>query len=162
MRVGIGHDTHRFAEGRPLILGGVRIEHPRGLYGHSDADVICHAVADALLGAAGMGDIGEHYPDTDPRWKGLDSTQLLSEVVGRLEVAGWRVVNCDVIVHAQEPKLSAYKPAIRSKVAALLGLDETGLNIKAKTGEHVGPIGRAEAISCEAVVLIDRTADRLL
>ena len=162
MRVGIGHDTHRFAEGRPLILGGVRIEHPRGLQGHSDADVICHAVADALLGAAGMGDIDEHYPDTDPRWKGLDSTTLLAEVMSRLELGGWRVVNCDIIVHAQEPKLINYKPAIRAKVASLLGADEADINVKAKTGELVGPIGRAEAISCEPVVLIDRTANRLL
>ena len=89
MRVGIGHDTHRLSEGRPLILGGLRIDHPRGLVGHSDADVVCHAVADALLGAAGMGDIGEHYPDTDPKWRGLDSTKLLAEVVERIEQAGW-------------------------------------------------------------------------
>jgi len=154
VRVGIGHDTHRLVQGRPLILGGILIAHDRGLLGHSDADVVCHAVADALLGAAGMGDIGEHYPDTDPRWNGLDSTRLLSEVVGRISAAGWRVMNCDLVVHAQEPKLGPHKPAIRAKVAALLGLDPTELNIKAKTGEHVGPIGRGEAISCEAVVLL--------
>ena len=121
MRVGIGHDTHRLEEGRPLILGGLRIEHPRGLVGHSDADVVCHAVADALLGAAGLGDIGEHYPDTDPQWKGLDSTRLLAEVVDRVERAGWRAVNCDVIIHAQEPKLGPHKPAIRANLARLLG-----------------------------------------
>ena len=158
MRVGIGHDTHRLEEGRPLILGGQRIAHPRGLVGHSDADVVCHAVADALLGAAGLGDIGEHYPDTDPRWKGLDSTRLLAEVVQRLRRSGWRVVNCDVIVHAQEPKLGPHKPAIRANLARLLGIDETGVNIKAKTGEHVGPVGRGEAIVCEAVTLIEPAA----
>ena len=155
MRVGIGHDTHRLEEGRPLILGGLRIAHPRGLVGHSDADVVCHAVADALLGAAGLGDIGEHYPDTDPRWKGLDSTRLLDEVVGRLGRDGWRVVNCDVIVHAQEPKLSPHKPAIRANLARLLRVEESDVNIKAKTGEHVGPVGRGEAIVCEAIALIE-------
>jgi 2-C-methyl-D-erythritol 2,4-cyclodiphosphate synthase len=154
VRVGIGQDTHRLVEGRPLILGGILIEHPRGLLGHSDADVICHAVADALLGAVGLGDIGEHYPDTDPRWKGLDSTELLSDVVGRIVAAGWRIINCDLVVHAQEPKLGPHKLAIRAKVAGLLGIEPTALNIKAKTGEHVGPIGRAEAISCEAIVLL--------
>ena len=121
MRVGFGHDTHRLAEGRPLILGGVRIDHLRGLVGHSDADVVFHAVADALLGAAGLGDIGEHYPDTDPHWKGLDGTRLLAEVVDRIGGAGWRLVNCDVIVHAQEPKLAPHKTAIRANLARLLG-----------------------------------------
>ncbi len=158
MRVGIGHDTHRLEEGRPLILGGQRIPHPRGLVGHSDADVVCHAVADALLGAAGLGDIGEHYPDTDPRWKGLDSTQLLAEVVQRLRRSGWRVVNCDVIVHAQEPNLGPHKPAIRANLARLLGVQEMDVNVKAKTGEHVGPVGRGEAIVCEAITLIEPAA----
>ena len=158
MRVGIGHDTHRLEVGRPLILGGHRIAHPRGLVGHSDADVVCHAVADALLGAAGLGDIGEHYPDTDPRWKGLHSTQLLAEVVDRLERSGWRVVNCDVIVHAQEPKLGSHKPAIRANLARLLGVGEADVNVKAKSGEHVGPVGRGEAIVCEAVTLIEPAA----
>ncbi len=137
-----------------MILGGQRIAHPRGLVGHSDADVVCHAVADALLGAAGMGDIGEHYPDTDPRWRGLDSTCLLAEVVDRIGKAGWQVVNCDVIVHAQEPKLGPHKPAIRANLGRLLCVEESAVNVKAKTGEHVGPVGRGEAIVCEAVVLI--------
>jgi 2-C-methyl-D-erythritol 2,4-cyclodiphosphate synthase len=158
VRVGIGHDTHRLEEGRPLILGGQRIPHPRGLVGHSDADVVCHAVADALLGAAGLGDIGEHYPDTDPRWKGLDSTRLLAEVVQRLRRSGWRVVNCDVIVHAQEPKLGPHKPAIRANLARLLDVQEMDVNVKAKTGEHVGPVGRGEAIVCEAITLIEPAA----
>ena len=161
MRVGFGHDTHRLAENRPLILGGLRIEHARGLVGHSDADVVCHAVADALLGAAGMGDIGEHYPDTDPQWRGLDSTRLLAEVVDRIGKAGWQVVNCDVIIHAQEPKLGAHKPAIRVNLARLLRLGETAVNVKAKTGEHVGPVGRGEAIVCQAVVLIEPVSQAL-
>ena len=156
MRVGIGHDTHRLVAGRPLILGGVRIEHETGLAGHSDADVVLHAVADAMLGAAALGDIGEHYPDTDPLWEGLDGGRLLSEVVDRVATAGWGAVNCDVIVHAQRPKLSAHKPALRANVARLLRLDPEAVNIKAKTGEHVGPVGRGEAISCEAVVLLER------
>jgi 2-C-methyl-D-erythritol 2,4-cyclodiphosphate synthase len=155
VRVGIGHDTHRLAEGRPLVLGGIRIEHPRGLLGHSDADVVLHAVADALLGAAALGDIGEHYPDTDPQWKGLDSGRLLAEVVARVARAGWRTVNCDLTIHAQEPKLAPHKPALRANLARLLGVDTSAVNVKAKTGEHVGPIGRGEAISCEAIVLVE-------
>ncbi|MFO0889301.1 MAG: 2-C-methyl-D-erythritol 2,4-cyclodiphosphate synthase [Isosphaeraceae bacterium] len=154
--MGLGHDTHRLVEGRPLILGGLELDHPRGLAGHSDADVVCHAVADAILGAAGLGDIGEHYPDTDPKWKGLDSTRLLAEVVQQVRGRGWEIGNCDVIVHAQEPKLGPHKASIRANLARLLGIQETDVNVKAKTGEHVGPIGRAEAISCHAVVLIER------
>lgn len=154
MRVGIGHDTHRLVEGRPLILGGVHIEYERGLDGHSDADVVLHALADALLGAAGLGDIGEHYPDTDPQWRGLDGGRLLTEVVARIAEAGWQPINCDLIVHAQRPKLSPHKPALRDCIARLLGLAPSAVNVKAKTGELVGPIGRGEAISCEAVVLI--------
>jgi 2-C-methyl-D-erythritol 2,4-cyclodiphosphate synthase len=156
VRVGFGHDTHRLGEGRPLILGGVRIDHPRGLIGHSDADVVLHAVADALLGAAALGDIGEHYPDTDPRWLGLDSGRLLAEVVERVAREGWRKVNCDLVVHAQEPKLSPHKPALKANLARLLGVEPGAVNVKAKTGEHVGPVGRAEAIACEAVVLLER------
>lgn len=154
MRVGIGHDTHRLGEHRPLILGGVPIAHERGLIGHSDADVVLHAVADALLGAAALGDIGEHFPDTAPEWEGLDSSRLLADVLRLVERAGWRPSNCDVIVHAQAPKLSPHKPLIRANLARLLGLDEGAVNVKAKTGEHVGPIGRGEAMACEAVVLL--------
>jgi 2-C-methyl-D-erythritol 2,4-cyclodiphosphate synthase len=159
LRVGIGHDTHRLVEGRPLILGGLRIDHPRGLAGHSDADVVCHAVADALLGAAGLGDIGEHYPDADAKWQGLDSTRLLSEVVDQLRHGGWEATNCDLIIHAQAPKLGPHKSTIRGNIARLLLLPETAVNVKAKTGEHVGPVGREEAIECHAVVLI-REASR--
>jgi 2-C-methyl-D-erythritol 2,4-cyclodiphosphate synthase len=158
VRVGFGHDTHRLSEGRPLILGGLLIAFSRGLVGHSDADVVCHAVADALLGAAGLGDIGEHYPDTDPRWLGADSTQLLAEVVSQIEKAGWQAVNCDLIIHAQEPKLGPHKPGIRANIARMLRVGETAVNVKAKTGEHVGPVGRGEAIACEAVVLIEPAA----
>lgn len=155
VRVGIGHDTHRLVEGRPLILGGVRVDHTSGLLGHSDADVVLHAVADALLGAAGLGDIGEHYPDTDPRLEGLDSGRLLAEVVEKVRREGWRTVNCDLVIHAQAPKLGPYKPALRTNIARLLGVDPMAVNVKAKTGELVGPVGRAEAIVCEAVVLLD-------
>ena len=154
MRVGIGHDTHRLEDGRPLILGGVRIDHPRGLSGHSDADVVLHAVADALVGAAGLGDIGEHFPDTDPQWRGLDSSRLLTEVVRLVRDAGWRTVNCDLVIHAEAPKLTAHKHRIRTSIAGLLGIEAGAVNVKAKTGERVGPVGRGEAIVCEAVVLV--------
>jgi 2-C-methyl-D-erythritol 2,4-cyclodiphosphate synthase len=154
VRVGLGHDTHRLVEGRPLILGGVRVEHDRGLAGHSDADIVLHALADALLGGAALGDIGEMFPDTDPEHEGLDSAKLLAGVVERVAAAGWEPVNCDVIIHAQKPKLLAHKPAIRSRIAALLGLAESAVNVKAKTGEHVGPVGRGEAMECHAVVLL--------
>jgi 2-C-methyl-D-erythritol 2,4-cyclodiphosphate synthase len=160
MRVGIGHDTHRLAEGRPLILGGVPIDHPRGLVGHSDADVVLHALTDALLGAAGMGDIGDAYPDTDPVWKDADSARFLRETLSALNREGWRVVNVDVIVFAQEPRLGPVKGAIRDRLAVLLGVEPGAVNVKAKTGEKVGPIGRAEAISAEAVALIERVPGR--
>ena len=160
MRIGIGHDTHRLAEGRPLLLGGVRVEHLRGLVGHSDADVVLHAVTDALLGAAGLGDIGDAYPDTDPAWQGADSARFLSETLARLNRAGWRTVNIDVIVFAQEPKLGPHKAAIRANLARLLGLPPNAVIVKAKTGEHVGHIGRAEAIACQAVALIEPLASR--
>jgi 2-C-methyl-D-erythritol 2,4-cyclodiphosphate synthase len=156
MRVGIGHDSHRLTEGRPLILGGVRIEHPRGLLGHSDADVVLHAVTDALLGAAALGDIGDAFPDTDPANHNRDSADFVSQTLARLARGGWRLVNVDVIIFAQEPKLGPVKADIRRNLAELLGLEVTAVNIKAKTGEGVGAIGRAEAISCQAAVLIDR------
>lgn len=155
-RVGSGHDTHRLADGRPLILGGVRIDHPKGLVGHSDADAVLHAVTDALLGAAGLGDIGDAYPDTDPRWKDADSRLFLAEALVRLNQLGWRVVNLDVTVFAQEPKLGPVKAAIRASLAELLGVPADAVNVKAKTGEKVGHIGRGEAIGCHAVVLIEK------
>lgn len=158
MRVGIGHDTHRLAEGRPLILGGVRVNHPRGLVGHSDADVVLHALTDALLGAAGLGDIGDAYPDTDPAHLDADSGRFLRDTLVRLAELSYRVVNVDVILFAQEPKLGPIKQAIRTNLALLLSLPEADVNVKAKTGERVGHIGRAEAIACQVVALIERSA----
>jgi len=155
MRVGIGHDTHRLAVGRPLILAGVRIEHARGLLGHSDADVVLHALTDALLGAAGLGDIGDAYPDTDPRYRDCDSAFFLRETLAKLKQKGYRVVNADVTVFAQEPKLGPVKTKMRERLAELLCLDVDAVNVKAKTGEGVGSIGRAEAIGCHAAVLIE-------
>ena len=156
MRVGIGHDTHRLEAGRPLILGGLAIPHSRGLVGHSDADVVLHALTDAMLGAAGLGDIGDAYPDTDPQFHGRESSFFLHETLIRLNQKGYRVVNVDVIVFAQEPKLGPIKQQMRKKLAELLTLDVDAVNVKAKTGENVGAIGRSEAIGCQAVVLIDK------
>jgi 2-C-methyl-D-erythritol 2,4-cyclodiphosphate synthase len=155
-RVGSGHDTHRLAAGRPLVLGGVRVEHPRGLAGHSDADVVLHALTDALLGAAALGDIGDLYPDTDPAHRDADSATFVRGALAKLAAAGWRVVNADVTVFAQEPKLGPVKATIRSNLAALLDVGADAVSVKAKTGEGVGHIGRSEAIGCHAVVLIER------
>jgi len=154
-RVGLGHDTHRLALDCPLILGGVRIQHDRGLVGHSDADVVCHALVDAILGAAGLGDIGELFPDTDPRWQGADSTLLLRDVAERVRKLGYSLVNCDLVIHAQAPRLTPYKARIRSRLAEVLEIEESRVNVKAKTGEQVGPVGRGESIVCHAVVLLD-------
>jgi 2-C-methyl-D-erythritol 2,4-cyclodiphosphate synthase len=156
LRVGSGHDTHRLAAGRPLVLGGVRVESPRGLVGHSDADVVLHAVTDALLGAAALGDIGDLYPDSDPAHRDADSAIFVRGALTKLAGGGWRVVNLDVTVFAQEPKLGPIKAAIRANIAALLGVGIDAVNVKAKTGEHVGHIGRGEAIGCTATVLIER------
>jgi 2-C-methyl-D-erythritol 2,4-cyclodiphosphate synthase len=156
MRVGIGHDTHRLEAGRALILGGVKIEHSRGLAGHSDADVVLHAVTDALLGAAGLGDIGDAFPDTDPRYRDMDSSVFVKETLSRLRSKGWHVVNLDLTIFAQEPKLGPLKSAIRQSVARILDVEHDAVNVKAKTGERVGSIGRAEAIGCHAAVLIDK------
>lgn len=159
MRVGIGHDTHRLGAGRPLILGGVRIDHPRGLVGHSDADVVLHAVCDAMLGAAALGDIGDRYPDTDPAYKDQDSSFFVRDTLRLLNQSGWRLVNVDVIIFAQEPKLGPLKAQIRRSVAALVSLPEDAVNVKAKTGEGVDAVGRSEAINCQAVVLIESAKD---
>ena len=158
-RVGLGHDTHRLGPGRPLILGGLRIEHSRGLIGHSDADVVLHALTDALLGAAGLGDIGDAYPDTDPKYKDCDSRIFVTETLKRLSEKGYRVVNIDLTVFAQEPKLGPIKTKMREHLAQMLSLAVDDVNVKAKTGEKVGHIGRAEAISCQAIVLIDRSGE---
>ncbi|HMF17881.1 MAG TPA: 2-C-methyl-D-erythritol 2,4-cyclodiphosphate synthase [Gemmataceae bacterium] len=156
MRVGIGHDTHRLEKGRPLFLGGVRVEHSHGLVGHSDADVVLHALTDALLGAAGLGDIGDAYPDTDPAFKDRDSSFFVRDTLKRLNQVGWRIVNVDVIIFAQKPKLGPVKGRIRKNLADLLQMNVDAINIKAKTGEGVDAIGREEAISCQVAVLIDR------
>jgi 2-C-methyl-D-erythritol 2,4-cyclodiphosphate synthase len=160
LRVGLGHDIHRLAPNRPLILGGVPIEFDRGLLGHSDADILLHAVTDAVLGAAGLGDIGDAFPDTDPAYAGIDSAILLQRALEKVQAAGWRVVNLDCTIFAQRPKLAGYKPAIRQRLAELLGLAVEAVNVKAKTGEQVGPIGREEAMAADAVVLVARETSR--
>jgi 2-C-methyl-D-erythritol 2,4-cyclodiphosphate synthase len=160
MRIGIGHDTHRLVEGRPLILGGIHIDHPRGLHGHSDADVVLHAVTDALLGAAALGDIGDAFPDTDPANKDRDSRDFLAATLERLNQAGYHIVNLDVTIFAQEPKLGPLKGRIRERLAELLGLKVEDVNVKAKTGEKVGAIGRAEAIGCQVAVLIQCSEEK--
>jgi 2-C-methyl-D-erythritol 2,4-cyclodiphosphate synthase len=154
-RVGLGHDTHRLGADRPLILGGVVIPNSPGLIGHSDADVLLHALTDAILGATGHGDIGEWFPDNDPSNKDRDSAEMLRQVVAKCLGPDRRVVNMDAILFAQAPKLTPHKPAIRSRVAELLGISPSRVNIKAKTGELVGPIGRLEAISAEVIILVD-------
>lgn len=159
MRVGIGHDTHRLGPGGPLRLGGITIDFDKHLIGHSDADVLLHAITDGLLGALALGDIGELFPDTDPQYRGQDSTRFLHEALRQVQAAGYLIQNLDCIVFAQLPKLSPYKGAIRTRLAALLQVDVSAVSVKAKTGERVGPVGREEAISAECVVLLQRTAE---
>ena len=159
LRVGSGHDTHRLVAGRPLVLGGVRVEHPRGPAGHSDADVVLHAVTDALLGAAALGDIGDLYPDTDPAHRDADSATFVRGALAKLAAGGWRVVNADFTVFAQEPKLGPLKATIRDSLAQLLEISPACVNVKAKTGERVGHIGRAEAIACHAIVLVGKKSN---
>jgi 2-C-methyl-D-erythritol 2,4-cyclodiphosphate synthase len=155
-RVGFGYDSHRFAPGRPLLLGGVRIEHAPGLAGHSDADVVLHAITDAILGAVAAGDIGEHFPDSDPRWKGADSTAFLVHAAGLAARAGWRIVNCDVTVLAESPRLGPHKLAMANRIAGLLGLAADAVSVKAKTNETMGFVGRGEGIATFAVVCMER------
>lgn len=155
IRVGLGHDTHRLGAARPLRLGGVVIPHETGPAAHSDGDVLLHALIDALLGAAALGDIGEWFPDTDPAWRDADSAALVAEVGRQVRTAGWQVINVDAVVFAQRPKLAPHKRAIRLRIAELLGLSDTQVSVKAKTGEGVGPIGREEAIAAEVVVLVE-------
>lgn len=154
MRIGHGFDVHAFAAGRALILGGVNIPHERGLLGHSDADVVLHALADALLGAAALGDIGRHFPDTDPAFAGADSRVLLREVVARVAAAGWRPGNVDLTVIAQAPRLASHIPTMVDNIAADLGLGRGEVNVKATTTERLGFTGRGEGIACEAVALL--------
>jgi 2-C-methyl-D-erythritol 2,4-cyclodiphosphate synthase len=148
--VGIGYDTHRLVAGRRLILGGVEISNDRGLDGHSDADVLTHAVIDALLGAAGLGDIGEHFPDTDERWRDADSIQLLHTVVATVADAGLEIVNVDCTIVMQAPRLAPHKQAIRARLAAALGLPVSRVNVKATTGEGIGFVGRGEGVAALA------------
>jgi 2-C-methyl-D-erythritol 4-phosphate cytidylyltransferase/2-C-methyl-D-erythritol 2,4-cyclodiphosphate synthase len=153
-RVGAGYDLHRLVEGRPLILGGVAIESDRGALGHSDADVVCHAVTDAVLGAAQAGDIGQHYPDTDPRWKGARSLDLLREAAALVRRAGFVVENVDVVVVLERPKLLPYRDAIRHALAGALAIDADRVSVKAKTNEGMDAVGRGEAIAAHAVALL--------
>jgi 2-C-methyl-D-erythritol 2,4-cyclodiphosphate synthase len=150
--VGIGYDSHRLADDRRLILGGVEIAHEQGLHGHSDADVLTHAVIDALLGAAGLGDIGEHFPDTDERFSGADSIELLETVVASIADAGLEIVNVDCTLVMQVPALGPHKPAIRARLATALGLPGARVNVKATTGEGIGFVGRGEGVAALAVV----------
>lgn len=156
LRIGLGHDTHRLEPGRPLVLGGVAIPHDKGPVAHSDGDVLLHAITDALLGAAGLGDIGEWFPDSDPQWQGADSKQFVTAAASEIRKRGWHITNLDCTIHAQRPKLSQFKPEIRKSIAEVLDLDADLVNVKAKTGERVGPIGREEAIAADVVVLLVR------
>jgi len=154
MRIGQGFDVHAFAEGRKLILGGIEVPYHLGLAGYSDADVLIHAICDALLGAAGLGDIGHHFPDNDPKYAGIDSTKLLSEVMKSLIENGLKVGNLDATVIAQKPKLATHIPAMRARLAGLLGIETRLCNIKATTTEKLGFTGRGEGIAAQAVVLL--------
>ena len=155
-RIGLGHDTHRLAPGNGLVLGGITIAHDRQAVGHSDADVLLHAITDALLGAAALGDIGELFPDTDPANRGRDSALMLRSAMDRVLAAGWRLVNLDCVIFAQRPNILPHRPAMRKRIAEVLGVDESAVWLKAKTGESVGPIGDEQAIAAECVALIER------
>ena len=154
MRVGLGYDVHKLVEGRQLVLGGVEIPFKKGLLGHSDADVLTHAVCDAILGAAGLGDIGIHFPDSDPEYKGISSIKLLRKVLGMLEDKGFIIVNIDTVIFAEAPKLSSYRQAMQTALAGAMNLEPRHINIKATTTEGLGTIGRGEGIAAMAIVLI--------
>ncbi|MCX7269714.1 MAG: 2-C-methyl-D-erythritol 2,4-cyclodiphosphate synthase [Burkholderiales bacterium] len=154
MRIGQGWDVHALVPGRRLIIGGVPIPYHLGLLGHSDADVLLHAIIDAMLGAAGLGDIGTHFPDTDARWKNADSLVLLAACAALLKEKGWRIQNLDSTVIAQAPKLAPHIPAMREQIAAALALTVTQINIKAKTAEKLGPVGQGQSIEAQAIVLL--------
>ena len=155
MRIGHGYDVHKLVEGRDLILGGVKVPYEKGLLGHSDADVLLHAVSDALLGAAALGDIGRHFPDTDPAYKDADSLKLLACVVEKIRAAGFRVENVDVTMIAQRPKLMSYIPQMRENIANTLGIDLPQVNVKATTEEYLGFTGDGSGMSCHAVCLLE-------
>jgi len=156
LRIGEGWDTHALVVGRPLVLGGVTIPHSHGLLGHSDADALLHAITDALLGAAGLGDIGRHFPDTDPALSGADSIVLLQAAAERVRGAGWAIVNIDSTIVAQAPKLAPHIPAMRERIATALALAVDAVNVKAKTAEKMGPVGEGRAIEARAVCLLQR------
>jgi 2-C-methyl-D-erythritol 2,4-cyclodiphosphate synthase len=156
-RVGIGYDIHRLIEGRRLMLGGVEVKHEKGLFGHSDADVVLHAVTDALLGAAGLPDIGDLFPDDDPAYEGIDSRKLLQDAVKRVRERGFEICNVDAIVHAEAPKLTPYKKRIAESVASLLGLGAEAVSVKAKTNEGMGVLGHTDAIACTATASLSRS-----
>ncbi|MBL0128092.1 MAG: 2-C-methyl-D-erythritol 2,4-cyclodiphosphate synthase [Flavobacteriales bacterium] len=158
VRVGFGYDTHQFKKGRALWLGGIQIEHPTGLDGHSDADVLLHAICDALLGALGLGDIGMHFPDTDPKWKGADSKRLLEAVVQLVQEKGWLVGNVDCTLVMEQPRIMPHVPAMRKMIAPLLGVGEDAVGIKATTNERMGFVGREEGACAYAVALVYRNA----
>ena len=155
MRIGHGYDVHKLVEGRDLILGGVKIDYEKGLLGHSDADVLLHAVSDALLGAAGLGDIGRHFPDTDPEYKGADSLMLLREVYRKISEKGFRVGNIDVTMIAQKPKLKDFIPQMQENIAAAVGVTPDRVNVKATTEEKLGFTGSGEGMACHAVCLLE-------
>ena len=155
MRIGHGYDVHRLVEGRDLILGGVKIGYEKGLLGHSDADVLLHAVSDALLGAAGLGDIGRHFPDTDPKYKGADSLELLRQVYRKISEKGYKVGNIDVTMIAQRPKLKDYIPQMQANIAAAVEAEPDRVNVKATTEEKLGFTGTGEGMSCHAVCLLE-------
>ena len=157
MRIGHGYDVHRLVEGRDLILGGVKIDYEKGLLGHSDADVLLHAVSDALLGAAGLGDIGRHFPDTDPQYKGADSLMLLREVYRKISEKGFRVGNIDVTMIAQKPKLKDYISQMQENIAAAVNVSPERVNVKATTEEKLGFTGSGEGMACHAVCLLEET-----
>jgi 2-C-methyl-D-erythritol 2,4-cyclodiphosphate synthase len=153
-RVGTGYDIHQLVAGRALILAGIKIPYEKGLKGHSDADVVLHALCDALLGAAALGDIGEHFPDNDPRYAGIDSGKLLAQVQDLVSQAGYQLVNVDITIHAERPKLRPFKDLMRQNLAEILGVEVHSINIKAKTNEGLDSVGRGEAMMATAVVLI--------
>ena len=155
MRIGFGYDSHRFEEGRRLVLGGVEFPEETGLAGHSDADVLMHAIIDALFGAAALGDIGSHFPDNDPKWKDADSAKLLSAAVAEVSAAGYRVANIDATVICERPKLSPKIDAIRRRLADILGIDVSCVSVKGKTNEHMDDIGAGLGVSAHAVALLD-------
>ncbi|MFZ1851415.1 MAG: 2-C-methyl-D-erythritol 2,4-cyclodiphosphate synthase [Nitrosomonas sp.] len=157
LRIGQGFDVHQLVEGRPLIIGGITIPHEKGLLGHSDADVLLHAICDALIGAAGLGDIGKHFSDSDPRFKNIDSRILLRNVYRLLTDKGYKIVNIDATIIAQSPKMAPHIPGMIATIAQDLEMPTDCINLKAKTAEHLGAIGRKEGIVAEAVCLIERT-----